>query len=138
MYKSACCMCILRAEGGLLSHLEPLSVVCCCPLTQSHTRCQDKHACLFGGKTLSPTVNFSHCESHYIPCVHDTIPIIIIVAWCACLKHFTAKMDVFTTVWLYQFHLWNLCCTSIIIHGNQSSSLCIGVHAFTNSSHVLC
>ena len=25
---------------------------------------------------------------------------------------------VFTTVWLYQFHLWDPCCTNIIIHDN--------------------
>ena len=44
---------------------------------------------------------------------------------------------VFTTVWLYQFHLRDPCCTNKIIHNNQSSSLWRGVHAFTISSHVL-
>ena len=43
---------------------------------------------------------------------------------------------VFTTVWLYQFHPWDLCCSNIILRGNQSSSLCRG-DAFTISSHVL-
>ena len=43
---------------------------------------------------------------------------------------------VFTTVWLYQFHLWDLCCSNIILRDNQSSSVCGGVHAFTITSHV--
>ena len=35
---------------------------------------------------------------------------------------------VFTTVRLYQFHLWDPCCSNIILRGNQSSSVCGGVY----------
>ena len=44
---------------------------------------------------------------------------------------YTAKNGrvVITTVWLYQFNLWDPCCSNITMHGNQSSCLCRGVHA---------
>ena len=53
------------------------------------------------------------------------------------LVHCKNGRVVFTTVWLYQFHLWDPHCSNIIIHGTQSSSLWRGVHAFTISSHIL-
>ena len=41
------------------------------------------------------------------------------------------------TVWLHEFHLWDPICSNIILHGIQSSCLCMVVHACTISGHIL-